>query len=74
MLILVMMIVIKMKEMGKSPIFFEHENKIRFYHKKFIFNIIKIYNIKFTNINYVFYLFYIIAKNNKKNIFKTFIY
>ena len=56
MLILVMMIVIKMKEMGKSPIFFEHENKIRFYHKKFIFNIIKIYNIKFTNINYVNYI------------------
>ena len=34
MLILVMMIVIKMKEMGKSPLFSEHENKIRFYHKK----------------------------------------
>ena len=56
MLILVMMIVIKMKEEGKSPIFFEYENKIRFQYKKFIVNIIKIYNIKFTNINYVNYI------------------
>ena len=30
MLILVMMIVLKMEEMGKSPIFFEYENIIRF--------------------------------------------